>query len=69
MERNEKPLPPHWKLDGYVKRCSVCGYPFPEDVRSIDKAFKEHMQTAHRPGAANDTNQAAARSTRETADK
>ena len=25
-----KPLPPHWKLDGNVKCCSVCGYPLPK---------------------------------------
>jgi len=67
MAKNEKDdLPPHWKLDGYVKRCSFCGYPFPENVLSIDQAFKEHMKTAHRPGqTSEDISQAAARVVRE----
>lgn len=42
-------LPPHWFLDGQVKRCSVCRYPFPPDVRSIDAAFAEHLGKAHKP--------------------
>lgn len=66
--KEEKSLPPHWLLDpSGVKRCSVCGYPFPPDVLSIDKAFKEHLAKAHKPGqTTEDANQAAARIVSET---
>jgi hypothetical protein len=60
-------LPPHWVLDGYTKRCSVCGYPFPRDVKpSIDAAFAEHLSKAHKPGqTSEDSSQAALRIVRE----
>jgi hypothetical protein len=56
-------LPPHWTSDGKVKRCSVCGYPFPPEVRpSIDTAFAEHLRKAHQPGQiSNDFRQATVR--------
>jgi hypothetical protein len=61
-----KTLPPHWVLAGQVKRCSVCGYPFPAETISIDKAFKEHMRKAHQPGqTSEDSTQAALRIVRE----
>ena len=59
--------PSHLIADGDVKRCSVCGYPFPADVMaSIDTAFAEHLRKAHKPGqTTEDLNQAAARVVRE----
>jgi len=70
--KEEKGLPPHWVLDrSGVKRCSICGYPFPDKVLSIDKAFKEHFAQAHKPGqTTEDSSQAALRVVREaTEDK
>jgi len=54
-------------LDGKVRRCSVCGYPFPPDVQpSIDVAFTEHLMKAHKPGqTTEDSSQAALRVVRE----
>jgi hypothetical protein len=62
---------PHLIADGDVKRCSVCGYPFPADVMAfIDTAFAEHLRTAHKPGqTTEDFNQAAARVVWEATDK
>jgi hypothetical protein len=35
--------------DGNLQRCSVCGYPFPADVRpSMTVAFAEHLLKAHK---------------------
>ena len=66
----EKPLPPHWILRGGIKRCSECGYFFPSDTISIDKAFKEHMAKAHKPGQTReDMSQAVAHIVWEATDK
>jgi hypothetical protein len=41
---------PHLISYGTLQRCSVCGYPFPTDVKpSMDGAFVEHLAKAHRP--------------------
>jgi hypothetical protein len=60
-------LPPHLIADGNIKRCSVCGYPFPADVHpSMGVAFADHLSKAHKPGQTReDVNQAAARIVRE----
>jgi hypothetical protein len=58
--------------DGNLKRCSVCGYPFPADVKpSMSVAFAEHLRKAHLPGqTTEDSSQAALRIVREaTEDK
>jgi hypothetical protein len=62
---------PHLITGGNVQRCSVCGYPFPPDVKPrIDAAFVEHLSKAHKPGrTTEDANQAAARVIRESTDK
>ena len=62
---------PHLIADGNLKRCSVCGYPFPPDVKpSMSVAFAEHLSKAHKPGqTTEDFNQAAARAVRESTDK
>jgi|SRR5271157_4074777 len=59
--------PPHLIADGNLKRCSVCGYPFPPDVQpSMSVAFADHLSRAHKPGQTNeDFSQAAARIVRE----
>ena len=65
-------LPPHWMLDGNVKRCSVCGHPLlPQVEASIDAVFAEHVRTAHKPSQTpEDSSQAALRVVREaTANK
>ena len=42
---------PHLIADGKLERCSVCGYPFPADVKpSMSVAFAEHLMKAHMPG-------------------
>jgi hypothetical protein len=71
FDRPRLKLPPRLIADGDVKRCSVCGYPFPADVMaSIDTAFAEHLRKAHKPGqTSEDVNQAAARIVRETTEK
>jgi hypothetical protein len=72
MVLKNKKLPPHWTSSGNVKRCSVCGYPFPPEVwPSIDAAFSEHLRKAHKPGqTSEDFSQAALRVVREaTEDK
>src|SRR5271167_3532279 len=49
FDRPSLKLPPHLIADGDVKRCSVCGYPFPADVMaSIDTAFAEHLRKVHK---------------------
>lgn len=41
---------PHLITDGKLQRCSVCGYPFPADVRpSMSVAFAEHLMNGHKP--------------------
>jgi hypothetical protein len=64
-------LPPHLIADGNLKRCSVCGYPFPADVHpSMSVAFARHLLKAHQPRqTSEDVNQAAARIVRETTEK
>jgi hypothetical protein len=59
---------PRLIVGGNLKRCSVCGYPFPEDIRpSMSVAFAEHVLKAHKPGqASEDVTQAAARIVRAT---
>jgi hypothetical protein len=62
----------HLIRDGNFQRCSVCGYPFPADVRpSMSVAFAEHLLKAHQPGqTTEDSTQAALRVVREaTEDK
>ena len=53
----------HLISDGDLKRCSVCKYPFPPDVKpSVDVAFSEHLRKAHKPGqTTEDASQAAFR--------
>src|SRR5271157_260334 len=53
---------------GHLKRCSVCGYPFPLNVEpSLERAFADHLLKAHKPGqTTEDVNQAAARIVKET---
>ena len=65
---DKAPRSPHLVADGNLERCSVCGYPFPNDVHpSMSVAFAEHLRTAHKPGqTTEDVNQAAARIVRET---
>jgi len=42
---------PHLVADRNLQRCSVCGYPFPADVRpSMAVAFAEHLMKGHLPG-------------------
>lgn len=58
---------PHLVADGEIQHCSICGYPFSSEVKpSIDAAFVEHLGTAHKPGQAEDMNQAAAPTVRES---
>jgi hypothetical protein len=43
---------PHLTADGNLERCSVCGYPFPADVKpSMSVAFADHLRKAHRQPA------------------
>ena len=67
MRKSEKSLPPHWVLDGYAKRCSICGYPLQVRIgQSADGAFAEHLRKAHEPGQrTEDLSQAALRIVRE----
>jgi len=40
---------PRLIADGSLKRCSVCGYPFPADVHpSMSVAFADHLLKAHK---------------------
>ena len=66
-----KKLPPHLVADGDVKRCSVCGHPFPAHMMaSIDTAFAEHLRKAHLPGqTTEDSSQAALRIVREATEE
>jgi hypothetical protein len=42
---------PYLIADGNLERCSVCGYPFPSDVKpSMSVAFAQHLLKAHQPG-------------------
>jgi hypothetical protein len=58
---------PRLIADGNLERCSVCGYPFPADIKpSMSVAFADHLRKAHKPGqTTEDVNQAAARVVRE----
>ena len=58
---------PHLIQNGNLGRCSVCGYPFPKDVRpSQNAAFAEHLLKVHQPGqTTEDSSQAALRVVRE----
>jgi hypothetical protein len=58
---------PHLIPDGNLGRCSVCGYPVPQDARpSQSVAFAEHLLKAHQPGqTTEDSSQAALRVVRE----
>ncbi len=64
-------LPPHLIDYQGAQRCSICKMPFPSDAQpSLDKAFAEHVITAHRPGqTSEDFSQAAARVVKEATDK
>ena len=66
-EGKKAALPPRLIASGEVQRCSVCGYPFPADVRpSMSVAFAEHLLKAHQPGqTTEDSSQAALRVVRE----
>jgi len=49
----DEELLPHLIADGNLQRCSVCGYPFPADVRpSMAVAFAEHLMNRHKPAQA-----------------
>ena len=42
---------PHLIADGDLERCSVCGCPFPEDVKpSMSVAFADHLRAKHQSG-------------------
>ncbi len=64
-------LSPQLIADGNLKRCSVCGYPFPADVKpSMSVAFADHLLKAHKPGqTTEDFNQAAVRVVGEATEK
>jgi hypothetical protein len=62
----KKKAAPHLVEDGDLKRCSVCGYPFPPATPAVEAAFAEHLRKAHVPGqTSEDVNQAAFRVVRE----
>ena len=65
--RGKGKFEPRLIADGNFQRCSVCGYPFPTDVRpSMIVAFAEHLSKAHQPGqTTEDSSQAALRVVRE----
>lgn len=49
-DRKQTVSEPHLVADGNLKRCSVCGYPFPADVHpSMSVAFADHLLKAHKP--------------------
>lgn len=51
MARNYKIADPYLIPDGNLQRCSVCGHPFPADVRpSMSVAFAEHLLKVHQLG-------------------
>jgi hypothetical protein len=67
MAKNSKSEPRLIGKGDNLKRCSVCGYPFPADVHpSMSVAFAEHLLKAHQPGqTTEDSSQAALRVVRE----
>jgi hypothetical protein len=67
----EETFPPQLIADGNLKRCSVCGCPFPAEVHpSISVAFAEHLLKAHKPGqTSEDASQAAVRMVREATER
>jgi len=47
---------PHLAADPDLRRGSVCGYPFPTDIRpSMSVALAEHLSKAHQPGQTEDS--------------
>ncbi len=45
---DEQQPDPYLVADGNVERCSVCGYPFPSDVKpSMSVAFAQHLLKEH----------------------
>ncbi len=49
---DEQQPDPYLVADGNVERCSVCGYPFPSDVKpSMSVAFAQHLLKAHQSAA------------------
>jgi hypothetical protein len=58
---------PHLIRKGNLDRCSVCGYPVPQDAHPSQSAvFAEHLLKAHQPGqTTEDSSQAALRVVRE----
>jgi hypothetical protein len=55
-DRRKTVSEPHLLTDGSLRRCSICGYPFPEGIKpSMSVAFAEHMSRAHQPGQNNRT--------------
>ena len=47
---------PNLISDGNLKRCSICGYPFPPDVKpSMSVAFADHLLKAHTPVQTSET--------------
>jgi hypothetical protein len=59
-DRARNKTEPRLIADGNLQRCSICGYPFPADIRpSMSVAFAEHLMKAHKPGqTGEDFNQA-----------
>lgn len=63
---------PRLIADDVMKRCSLCGYPFPPTLGNapLEAAFRERLCKAHNPGqTSEDISQAAARGVREAAEK
>ncbi len=51
-DRQRAASEPHLIADGNLKRCSVCGHPFPADAQpSMSVAFADHLLKAHKPVA------------------
>jgi hypothetical protein len=49
---DEQQPDPYLITDGNVERCSVCGHPFPSDVKpSMSVAFARHLLKAHQSAA------------------
>jgi hypothetical protein len=62
---------PYLIPDGKLKRCSVCGFPFPEDAKpSMSVAFAEHLMKVHQSGqTSEDFSQAPVRVVRESPER
>jgi hypothetical protein len=49
LGKNKAGMGPRLIADGNLERCSVCGYPFPADVKpSMSVAFADHLSKAHK---------------------